>query len=444
MSVGLRLLAAISENGSTTSLRGIQPEFLVDADEQTVYDFITTHYRRYRELPVIETIEEETRIRMPETPEHIDFYIQEVHNRRVYTQVRDEFTTLRNNISQSNIDGILESANVIRSACTPFTGQQQELYRVDQLAPELLEEYIRKHYNPGMSGVATGWSYLDEQTGGWQDGDLIVWVARPAAGKTHLSIHQALSAWLSGKSILYVSMEMTLKQIGMRMASQLAGLNPDYVRKGLLSKWGEARLHAAIELLRSSRSFHLYAGNFNKTTSSVEMLIQELSPDVVFIDGMYLMTPAKNVRGGRFESAAYLVDEIKRMCLTTERPIIATTQFGRDAGKGGKNGTLENIGYTDTIGTHASVVLSITLGKPKSVPIRVDSTSSTGNITSEVVGYKNTYPYRKLGIMKGREGESGDWGIKFSFAPTSFAEVPMSLVLGEEDVADEPDLDYMR
>jgi len=445
MSVGLRLLASISENGSTTSLRALDRNFLVDNDEYTVYDFITNHYRRYGELPVIETIEEETSVRLPETPEHVDFYIQEVHNRRVYTQVRDEFTTLRNSISQSNIEGILSSANVMRRACTPFTGQQQELYRLDELAPEILADYEYKHSHPGLTGIPTGWNYLDNQTGGWQDGDLIVWVARPSIGKTHLSIHQAVTAWLAGKSVLYVSMEMTLKQIGARMACHLAGIDPDYVRKGMLSTWALAKYHIALRMMANSRNFHMYAGNFNKTTADVEMLVHELNPDVGFIDGMYLMTPAKNVKAGRYERAAYLLDEIKRMCLMVERPIVATTQFGRGAGKGGKEGSLENIGYTDAIGTHASIILAAKMGKERSLPIRSEELDEgSGEYRSRISGYKKYFPHRHIELMKGREGEAGDFGINFSFGPTDFSEVPVHEAIGEEVEDESPDTEYMR
>ena len=446
MSVGLRLLASISENGSTTSLRTLDREFLVDEEERSVYDFLTRHYRRYGELPVIATIEEETSVRLPETPEHVDFYIQEVHNRHVYGQVRDEFTVLRNHISSTNIEGILTSANVMRTACTPFTGQQQELYLMSDLAPEVLAVYDYNHMHPGLTGIPTGFPYLDNQTGGWQDGDFIVWVARPSIGKTHLSIHQALTALFAGKSVLYVSMEMTLKQIGSRIAAHMAGLNPDYIRKGVLSNWGKGRFYQAIQVMQSSRNFHLYAGNFNKTTADVEMLIQELNPDVVFIDGMYLMTPAKNVRAGRYEAAAYLMDEIKRMCLMTERPVIATTQFGRGAGKGGKEGTLENIGYTDAIGTHASVVIAAKLGKEHSSPVRdLVLDTASGEYRSMISGYRKHYPYRHIELLKGREGEAGGFGINFSFAPTDFSEVPLHIAVGETEEAptETPDLSYM-
>jgi len=363
----------------------------------------------------------------------------------VYSQVRDEFTTLRNSISQSNIEGILSSANIIRSACTPFTGQQQELYRMDELAPEILSAYEYNHYNPGLTGVPTGWPYLDEQTGGWQNGDFIVWVARPGVGKTWLSIHQAITAWTSGKSVLYVSMEMTLKQIGTRIASYLASLNPDLTRKGLLSNWGRERFYEAIRIMREARNFHLYAGNFKKNTASVEALIQELNPDLVIIDGMYLMSPANKSRVGRFEAAAYLMDELKRMCLMTERPLVATTQFGRKAGKGGKDGSLENIGYTDAIGTHASVILAAKLGKVRSIPVRSEELDhATGEYRSRISGYKKVYPHRHIELMKGREGESGEFGTCFSFSPTNFSEVSIQEAVGEEAIDEEPDLEYMR
>jgi replicative DNA helicase len=446
MSQGLRLLSAISEHGSTTTFRQLDEELLVDDDERAVYLFMQRHYRRHSRLPSLDTIEEETRVEMPDTEEPIEYYLQDVHKRHIYNRARDEFSTLRQAITNTDVDAISSSAVQIRQICTPYSGQQHELQTVADLSTELLEDYDRLHYAPEMSGVPTGWAYLDRAADGFQNGDLVVLVARPSVGKTTLLVHSARAAWSAGKSVLFVSMEMTLKQIAMRFAAQHSGLEPDYIRKGKLSFYGRRRYERSLNSLSAADNFHLYAGNFKKNTADLDSIIQELNPDAVYIDGIYLMKPANaNARSNRFESSAYVVDELKQIALMRERPLIATTQFGRSAGKRGEQGSLENIGYTDAIGTHASIIVGIKMGAVLSKPVVEQTTAEDGSTVNTVIGHREVKPYRVLEVLKGRENESGEFGIQYRFAPTNFSDVPLEIATGGSNTEGTaaPSVDYM-
>jgi replicative DNA helicase len=446
MSQGLRLLSAIAEHGSTTTFRNIQPPHLVDREEQTVYQFMRRHFRRHGQLPSITTIEEETRIELPVVDEPVDYYVQEVINRHVYNRVRDEFSVLRTHVTNTDIEGMMQSAAVIRQVCTPYSSQQQELQTIAELSQSLLDDYDYNHSRPGISGIPTGWEYLDRVSGGWQNGDLIVFVARPSVGKTHNLINSARHAWMENKSILFVTMEMTLKQIAMRFAAQHSNINPDCIRKGKLSYWGRRKYSDALLSLDSANNFHLFAGNFKKTTEDVDILVQELNPDAVYIDGLYLMRPAKaSSRAGRYESVAYVIDEIKQAALMRDRPFVTTTQFGRTAGKRGEQGSLESVGYTDAISTHATIAIGIKMGAVSQVPIVQQVESGDGEIASMIVGHKEIAPYRIMDIMKGREGETGTFATEFRFAPTRFGEIPIERATAGRAVenAQRPDVNYM-
>lgn len=435
MSVGLSLLAAISENGSSVTLRLLGEDMLVGDDELNVYQFMRNHYRRYGDIPTPDTVENDTDVSLPETPERVDYYLDEVHNRHVYTEVRREYGELRTAITESDIDSMLSTAGRIRRICTPYSGQQQELITMADLTDDVAAEYEFHHASPGYSGVPTGFEFLDRETGGYQNGDLVIWVARPAIGKTHLLCHGSRLAWMGSKSVLVVSMEMTLKQMGMRYAAHHGGLNPDMIRKGKLSHWARNRFDQGLAELGAANNFHLFAGNFNKNTDDVDILIQELNPDIIYIDGMYLMTPSKgNARMGRYEKAAYLLDDLKRMALMRDRPIVATTQFGRGARGGGKGGSLENIGYTDAVGTHASIVIAIKQGKAVVKQVRGKVWNEGRNeYEAGRLGYIETRPYRVLEVLKGREGEAGNYGINFAFGPCDFSYLPYDEAKEEEE-----------
>lgn len=227
---------------------------------------------------------------------------------------------------------------------------------------------------------------------------------------TYVMLHQARMAWECGYNVLVVTMEMTIKQITRRLAAMQAGINPDYIRKGTLSVYARRRLDACIATLAGTERFRLFSGGMRKRTSDVELLIQEYRPDIVFIDGVYLMQPESKRSMQKIEKVSEVFDNLKQMTLAHNVPVIVTTQFNRQAGKKGKDGSLENIAFTDAISTHSSLVVSLSEGD---APMQRTQRVAT--------------------FLKGREGESGKHTINFSFAPVNFTEVMPTRAEGEEE-----------
>lgn len=89
-----------------------------------------------------------------------------------------------------------------------------------------------------------------------------------------------------------------------------------------------------------------------------------------------------------------------------------TTQFNRAAGKKGKDGSLENIAYSDAISTHSSLVISLSEGEAPNQKTR-----------------------RVAQFLKGREGEEGKFGLNYTFAPINFEETTDEESIDGEGVA---------
>lgn len=403
MSEGLRLLASLVTHGSTTTLRHLGRDMFVGDDEQRVYDFVRTHYRTYSQLPELQTIARETQLRIPEAREPVDYYLGRLRNRSMFNAV----TPIYNDLHQSLVDGDAEVSRrqiaEMNAACRTHD-PEQDLLSASDVGEDVLRYYYQNRSIHGLSGIPTGWGTLDLETNGYQNGDLIVWAARPAVGKTHMLIHQCKTAWELGRSVLFVSMEMTLQQIGARFFAHMSGIDPNFIRRAKLSTYAERRMLGVQEVLRDSNRFHLYAGNMGKRTEDLNNVIQELGPDAVYLDGMYLLKPTE-MRGRRIadrhQAIAYVLDDLKEMTIRRDRPIIATTQFNR---AGASRPSLETLGYTDAIGTHASVVLGAYL----------DPNDRTRRPSLRLVD-----------VLKGREGEASGFATNYTFAPMDFSEAEM-------------------
>lgn len=82
-----------------------------------------------------------------------------------------------------------------------------------------------------MTGCPTSLPKLDEMTGGWQPGELIVLASRPSVGKTALGLQCALAAALDGRPAMFFSAEMSGKQIADRAVSNLGKVDSTRLRR---------------------------------------------------------------------------------------------------------------------------------------------------------------------------------------------------------------------
>jgi replicative DNA helicase len=97
----------------------------------------------------------------------------------------------------------------------------------------------------GISGLPTGYSYLDFLTGGFQPSDLIILGGRPGMGKTSLALSIALNATLPYRrqtnaaeppfSVAIFSLEMAVEQLIQRLICQLGGYDLSSIRSGRLT-----------------------------------------------------------------------------------------------------------------------------------------------------------------------------------------------------------------
>ncbi|MCF1457263.1 MAG: hypothetical protein LPH21_06790, partial [Shewanella sp.] len=275
----------------------------------------------------------------------------------------------------------------------------QDVFTMSESIDALLEKFDFAKANPGMAGVPTGWPELDEMSGGWMPGDLNMLIARPETGKTFHLLQSVNAAIDAGYSALLCTMEMPVDQIMRRIAGMRCGIDPLYIKRGQLSSRAETIFRNTLEELRASPLLKIVAGGMKKSVGQLDPIVGEHNPDVVYIDGVYLMMSDRSQRLiKRAERMESVVSEIKEHTITRNRPYLCTSQFNRESGRGGRAGSLETIGYSDAVGTDSSLVLSLKEG------VRLP-------------GYQGT---KVLEVLKGRDGESGAWLVRHEFSPPRF------------------------
>ena len=104
-----------------------------------------------------------------------------------------------------------------------------------------------------ITGTPSGFEDLDNITGGFQPGNLIILAARPSMGKSALMANFAENAALtSDKAVALFSLEMSEGELAQRFIASQASIKGDDLRKGRVpqARWGKI-LQASARLAHS-------------------------------------------------------------------------------------------------------------------------------------------------------------------------------------------------
>lgn len=420
MSDGLKLISSIIANGSAPTLLSLDDELFTD-EELPIFDFVRGHHRTYRALPEASTVQQETGRRLPVANEPLDFYVDTLYQRHEYNQIRERFSQLRESLHRQEFEESRQHIRAMSRIIRLNERRGREVMQIDEAMGLVVDRLTRTRGYGGITGITTGWNEFDAATGGYQDSDLITWVGRPSLGKTYLLLKQAKAAHDAGHNVLFVTTEMGIEQIARRYASIEIGVNPTFLKRNEISSYVERRIRNLFREMAGAERFRIFSVGMKSKVNAIEALIQEFGPSIVFVDGAYLLRPTEGSKSmNRIERITGVFDELKALNLDCERPFVVTSQFNRQAGKGGKEGTLETIGYTDAIGTHSSVVVAIKAGPTE-----------------------NPMASRYLEFLKGREGETGQVAINFKFAPLDMSEFTPEQQEAEDEAAP-ANLDWMQ
>jgi replicative DNA helicase len=402
MSDGLKLISAILATGSGGTLAAIDREALLD-NEVAAWDFTRQHLRQYRALPEAATVHAETGVRLPSAAEPLQYYVDQVWDRYEYNLIRDRFAEMREGLQRRQMTEVAECVsgmNRVLRRRRRGAHQAGEALNLSDAGRLVTERLAAIQGTGGISGIVTGWPRFDMITGGYQPGDLITWVGRMQTGKSYLLLYQALKAHEAGENVLFVTTEMSLEAMARRYAALKTGVNPTLLKNGNISTHMLRRIQSMFRDMMGHERFKFFAVGMNAKIDAIYALMQEFGPSIVFIDGVYLLRPTElSKNASRVDKVTAIYDELRAVTLESNIPAVVSTQFNRQAGKGGKEGSLENIGFSDAIGTHSSGVIAAKDGPGD-----------------------NPKDGRTLDFLKGREGEAGQVVINFKFAPLDMSE----------------------
>jgi replicative DNA helicase len=335
---------------------GVTPSMLMGGWAQAL-QFVIDHKNQYGTLPTKSVLELRLGVQFNggET-DPAAFFVAEIKNRRVFNHTKAAveaaeaaLTTTPRNPAKA-VEALEEGLKKIR-------GENLGVSRVVSmfdLVANVEERYFRM--KAGEHGILLPWQSLNNMTTGLWPEDVMIVVARTGIGKTQALIVIAQEAHKQEKRVLFVCTEMS----GIRIATRYFALDIKVpyqeLRTGSLQQFVEQRFISELRLRASQTGVWMIGGGFDVDFRSIEAAIDECNPDIVFVDGLYLV---KGRGEDRYEEASNAIHDMKRLAKRTGLPFVLSTQFNRTVKQKATTGSLENISLSDVVGWDADWALGM-------------------------------------------------------------------------------------
>lgn len=430
--IGLKLLDALLKEDTSDFIQRGDLRYLFDSSnaELAVYNTMRKHVTSYGKLPHESTLLSETQTELLPSIEPADYYQHLAVKRMLGREIKA--TAVKVDILLKGKPGTLPDPiaayEVQRSALlslhTDLKGSQLMDFRN---AKDMIWGLYMAALTGGNKGaIELGWPYLDssDMGSGLFAGDVVSFVGRPQKGKTWMMLWTALHNWKKGKTPLFVSMEMDMQLIMIRLAAIYTQIEAKKIKSGNLSptvppnapkgmKPEADRLMEGLNNLGTHEApFWVVDGNLTSSVEEIRTYAAQLDPDVVLIDGAYLLSHDNKSLAMHARVAANCELMKRELAASLRIPVIASFQFNRDAAKKMKKNEenkaagkaevqvdLEDIAHSDAIGQISSIVLGFF------------EDANPENVNK-----------KRIDVMKGRSGEQGVFYCNWDFQKMDFSE----------------------
>jgi replicative DNA helicase len=194
---------------------------------------------------------------------------------------------------------------------------------------DILEE--RQNNKALVTGVPTGYRYLDTLTSGFQNSDLIILAARPSMGKTALALNLARNAAVDYEiPVAVFSLEMSKEQLSMRMLCAEARVDSSRLRGGFLNRDDWIKLTDAADVLSKAPLFIDDSPDISAMSirAKARRLKKEQNVGLIFIDYLQLMKGNASAERRDLEISE-ISRSLKGLAKELNIPIIALSQLNR-------------------------------------------------------------------------------------------------------------------
>jgi len=301
----------------------------------------------------------------------------------------------------------------------------------------------------GLIGVTTGLRELDDITGGWRRGHMIVVGARPSMGKTSLLQTMGAAAALAGARVLLVSMEMMAASLGAQLVAGLTPIARDLATRGKHREqdpatgrfsWRPVDQREIAEMVAAQRRMvergllvvELRTRTLAALRAVVRRQMRRGGLDLVLVDYLQLMTVPELARfDNRTLEVTRLSGGLKAMAVDFDLPVVVASQLSRAVeGREVKRPGLSDLRDSGAIEQDADVVTFLNREHYYLTRMRLERREResgedyANRMSQHATRAAQAKGRAQLHVDKQREGRTGTVEVAFDDETTWFGDLP--------------------
>jgi hypothetical protein len=340
--LGLKLLSGVVRDQSFSDMdaRGLLDTVLFDEAREGLKfcrDFIV----EYGSWPSKTVVEERLGVDLPECDSPTPYVAELVRKRWISSELEKSLTSAIQKIEHRDPDAALDQLTRLSSDLKAVSSRNPIVSYRDS-GESRFDDYLVARDSGGVIGIRTPWDKLNDGIQGWVDGSFNVVAAMSNTGKTWmLCVCADHAERVAGKKVLFVTMEMSSTRISRRLDAVRYKIPFGALRDCSLDPIEEKEWEENLkDLKKDSEKSDIYIADKKavRTVTDVFNLVQEIKPDIVFIDGGYRFESDKGA--GQWEQTLNVVTDLQVYAEKSNIPWVVTTQFGdsNETGKKKKKG----------------------------------------------------------------------------------------------------------
>jgi replicative DNA helicase len=313
-----------------------------------------------------------------------------------------------------------ENLNNAYSLLSQMDMQDSTELTFDDMHKRAIHSLEERHALDGaLSGISTGFRDIDKRTNGLQKTDLIIIAARPAQGKTSLSMNIAQHVAKNHQVVVF-SMEQSGEQLIEKMWST-HGINMKSIKTGELTEGEWVTLSNAV---RKTKALKLEIDERAALTPQqmrakcLRLLRKYGRIDLIVVDYLQLMTikPSR----GETEDISRISGSLKSLAKEFKCPVIALSQLNRELEKrNNKRPIMSDLRSSGSIEQDADIIMFL----------------YRDDVYAEQEGRISNNPgAAEINFAKFRGGETGKEVLKSLLQYSKFTDIPRGYNVPQDEI----------
>jgi len=267
-------------------------------------------------------------------PAHAEYYARIVRDKAILRELIHASTE----ILRDAYDPTLEPRELLGRAeekvfAVHDRRSSDQVTSIHDVLVEAFAQIDQRLEHGGATGIPTGFTDLDNLTGGLHDSELVILAGRPSMGKTALATNITDYVAVEGNvPTLFVSLEMSRLELVQRMLCARGRIDGKKFRGGYLSPADREKLVQASAKLSKARLYidDTPSRTVTEIAACARRLRRTIGLGVVVIDYLQLIEP-DNPKDSRQEQVAKIARRLKGLARELQLPVLCLAQLNRQA-----------------------------------------------------------------------------------------------------------------